>query len=260
MTQDITAVDFFCGACIYKITCLPTGKVYIGSAFNLKRRWKEHQYHLRRKTHHNIYLQNAWDKYGENTFLFEVIEECEKEILVGREQFWVNQYQSANPDLGFNIASVISAPMAGRQHSAETRSKISIAQKGVPAPQRSRVRPPEEIEKVAATQRGRKRPPEIGLKISASKKGKPLTERQIAGIKTTAAALRGKPLSATHRASISRGHQGKKGKPHTAESRAKMSSAQKNRGPVSEGTRTKMSAARKAYWDKKKAEAETATT
>lgn len=239
---------------IYKITCVVTGKVYVGSAFNLSRRQIEHRYHLKRGDHFNHYLQNAWDKHGASAFEFEVIEECDTEVIQQREQYWVDFYQSTNPDLGFNIASVISAPMTGRTQSLETRTKISVAQKGIPAPNRRVKRSAESIEKTASAHRGRKRSPEVCARISDAKKNRPPTPAQKAQQERLAEMHRGKPKSAEHRAKISAAKMGKPGKPHTAESRAKMSLVQQNRPPASDETKARMSAARKAYWERKRSE------
>lgn len=239
---------------IYKITCITTGKVYVGSAFDFDRREIEHRYHLKRGDHHCRHLQNAWNKHGADNFQFEIIEECSIELLQTREQFWLDFYRTINPDLIFNIALVISAPMAGRTQTVETRSKISAAQKGVSVPGRGRNRSAESIEKIAASHRGRKRSPETCARISAAKRGRPMTPAQQAHNKWLAEAHRGKPLSEETRKKISDAHMGKSGKKHTIESRAKMVIAQSNRPPMSEESRARMSAARKAFWERKRVE------
>lgn len=239
---------------IYKITCVPTGKVYIGSAFDFVIRRTEHKYHLRRGNHHNQHLQNAWNKYGEFNFSFELIGEYKPDDLKKQEQYWVDFYQSANPELGFNIAAIISAPMAGRNHSPETRKKISESQKGIPVPSRRHKRSPESIEKTIAAHRGKKRSPEACLRIRNGKKGKPVTPAQKLQLGKLADLHRGKPLSIDHRTKLSAVKMGKPGKQHTDESRAKMSVSQRKRPPVSDETKRRMSAARKAYWDRKKSD------
>lgn len=56
---------------IYKIENVVTGQCYIGQTVDLKRRKRTHINQLRNKTHVNLKLQNAWDKYGETNFSFE---------------------------------------------------------------------------------------------------------------------------------------------------------------------------------------------
>src|SRR5687768_12784577 len=63
-----------CSAGVYQIRCKPTGKIYIGSAVDLRARWEHHRGRLRRGDHRNRYLQNAWVKYGEVNFEFSVLE------------------------------------------------------------------------------------------------------------------------------------------------------------------------------------------
>lgn len=55
---------------VYAIVHVPTNVGYVGSANNLRRRFKEHRTCLRGGRHHSKYLQNAWSKYGENAFEF----------------------------------------------------------------------------------------------------------------------------------------------------------------------------------------------
>ena len=53
------------------------GKKYVGSAVNFKRRRRKHRKSLRKGTHHSPHLQNAWNKYGEDNFKFDVLEYVE---------------------------------------------------------------------------------------------------------------------------------------------------------------------------------------
>jgi len=62
---------------IYKIINKVNGKYYVGSANNITGiggRWNIHINSLRKNTHHNIYLQRAWNKHGENAFEFVIVE------------------------------------------------------------------------------------------------------------------------------------------------------------------------------------------
>jgi len=59
---------------IYKILNLKDGKFYIGSSLDLERRQKEHFDDLRKNIHHNVYLQNAYNKHGRGNFKFITLE------------------------------------------------------------------------------------------------------------------------------------------------------------------------------------------
>lgn len=61
---------------IYRIRNLINEKIYIGSADNLDRRKNEHWKELRDQSHCNPHLQASWNKHGEISFTFEVVEEC----------------------------------------------------------------------------------------------------------------------------------------------------------------------------------------
>ena len=79
-----------CG--IYKIENKINGKIYIGQSNNIYKRWYSHKNSLRRNVHDNDYLQNAWNKYGEENFEFSIVEICENDVdvLNSREQFYID--------------------------------------------------------------------------------------------------------------------------------------------------------------------------
>jgi group I intron endonuclease len=60
---------------VYQIRNIINNKRYIGSsARGIYNRWKLHKSTLNRKIHHSILLQRAWDKYGKENFIFEILE------------------------------------------------------------------------------------------------------------------------------------------------------------------------------------------
>lgn len=110
---------------IYLITNTSNSKQYIGSAICVLRRKGEHLRTLRSNTHKNSKLQNAWNKYGEQSFIFEVIEEVlEFSLLIAREQYWID---TINPF--YNINKVAGSSL-GHKHSESTKLKISISKLG----------------------------------------------------------------------------------------------------------------------------------
>ena len=88
---------------IYKITNTNNNKVYIGQSINVNERLKKHHQTLRGGYHENVYLQNSWNKYDGKNFFFESIEECSRESLLDRENYWMNYYQSYVRNNGYNI-------------------------------------------------------------------------------------------------------------------------------------------------------------
>ena len=75
---------------IYRIRCLVSGKLYVGSSKIIKSRWYQHRRDLRLGKHASPRLQRAWNKHGEAAFVFEVIEECDVDALFIREQFHID--------------------------------------------------------------------------------------------------------------------------------------------------------------------------
>lgn len=58
---------------IYQILNKKTGWRYIGCSKKYENRWNEHRNDLNENKHHNIHLQRAWNKYGEDTFEFSIM-------------------------------------------------------------------------------------------------------------------------------------------------------------------------------------------
>jgi len=165
---------------IYVISS-PSGRVYIESSKQLKTRKTQHFYKLRKGIHPCDALQKAFIKYKLLNFV--IIENCDIDNLIEREQFWID-----NSHLIWNKQIYNSSRIAGRpEHTADVRKKMSDAAKG------------------------RKVSEETKLKLSEIKKG----------IK------------------------------HTEETRKKLSESHKNKPPISEETRAKISANSKKMWELK---------
>ena len=60
---------------IYHIRNIVNEKRYVGQTIqkNPQKRWWYHRHQLRKGIHMSPYLQNAWNKYGEDTFIFDVV-------------------------------------------------------------------------------------------------------------------------------------------------------------------------------------------
>jgi group I intron endonuclease len=113
---------------IYMIKNISSNKVYIGSSiYGLTKRKRCHITNLKNNKHHSIKLQNAWNKYGEDKFIFEIIEICNKEDILAKEQYWIDKYDSYIN--GYN-ATPVAGNCLGRKVKEETRLKISNSLKG----------------------------------------------------------------------------------------------------------------------------------
>lgn len=85
--------------CIYKITNIINGKIYIGKfVYSQKRNFK---YYLGS----GIALKRAYEKYGKENFTKEIIEEVRgnNSVLCEREIYWISEYNSIDSNIGYNI-------------------------------------------------------------------------------------------------------------------------------------------------------------
>ena len=77
---------------IYKYTNKINGKIYIGQSTNIKRRYGQHLYDATYRP--KMIIDKAIAKYGIENFTFEIIEECDSDILNEREKYWIQYYNS----------------------------------------------------------------------------------------------------------------------------------------------------------------------
>ena len=114
---------------IYFIVNLVNSKLYVGSAVDFEKRWKNHRIELRLNRHCNIYLQAAWNKHGESNFAFYVIEHVDRSQLVEREQYWIDRSQCCDREKGYNLAPTAGS-LIGFKPTQETLEKLSKIRKG----------------------------------------------------------------------------------------------------------------------------------
>lgn len=176
--------------CIYKITN-PKGKIYIGQTIDLVHR-KSNYKRLNCKS--QTYLYNSIKKYGWESHLLEVIEECDAKVLGKREKYWKSYFNvieeglnirfdeerggklppstckkisEAKKGVKYSKESSLkkSKALTGKPKSEEHKQNISKAKKGIPNPTKGQPRPKEFGEKISQNL-------ERSLKISLAHTGK----------------------------------------------------------------------------------------
>ncbi len=115
---------------IYAIRHIESGKVYVGSASNISKRWSRHRKDLRMGIHKNKHLQSAWTKYSEEAFAFEILELTSE--LDAREQFWIDSTGCINSDKGYNLCPIARSSRGLKRgpQTEEQRKKKSLYLKG----------------------------------------------------------------------------------------------------------------------------------
>lgn len=129
---------FICGC--YNIINKTTGKAYVGISIHIKERWSIHRQYLRKNKHPNNHLQNAWNKYGENNFEFNILEVIDfdynnkdnnyrnaiSEKLDKLEEKYFTKYNSTEREYGYNLNGAGLHGIA----SEETKNKLSKMRQG----------------------------------------------------------------------------------------------------------------------------------
>lgn len=96
---------------------------YFGSAAtSFINRRSGHLNKLRKNEHTNRHMQNAWNKHGEKSFRFLIVEQCEPEECVVLEQRYISQFFGSENCM--NLSPTAQSTL-GVKFSEESRRKLS---------------------------------------------------------------------------------------------------------------------------------------
>lgn len=205
-----------CG--IYKITSI-TGSIYIGQSINIHKRWDSYKKHFAGSQRR---LNNSFKKHGTENHIFEIIEECSRELLNEREIYWIEFYDTFDTEHGLNLLSggLVRTP------SEETRKKQSESAKGNTSASGQRT---EEFKRIISkANKGKKRAPftkEHLKNMSESQKKRPPKSEETRR-KLSEAGKRREPPTEETRKKNSEAHKGNKyglGYKHTEEFKREQS-------------------------------------
>jgi len=118
-----------CG--VYKITCTKNDRFYIGQSRNISNRFHEHLRSLRCNRHFNFHMQRCYNKYGEESFVFEILKYCNESEVIQIEYELLQEYK--NDILSMNICTEARASRQGCKNSDSHRKKCSRAKLGIPS-------------------------------------------------------------------------------------------------------------------------------
>ena len=148
---------------VYRIKCLKNEKIYIGSSFNILKRIDHHFKKLKNNGHRNRHLQVSYNAYGKDNFTWEILERCDVEFLLDREQLWMDETKCYDRTLGFNNCRKSNSPL-GCKHTEEAKRKMSELKLGRKLSQ-------EHIDKISKANTGKKRSEQSKRKMSECKLG-----------------------------------------------------------------------------------------
>lgn len=115
---------------IYQIVNRANGKMYVGSAIHLYRRWHLHLTQLRAGKHCNTLLQRAWSKYGESAFDLEILTFVQESTdLIQAEQEFIDRLQATNPKIGYNLCPIAGSSLGYKQSPATCQKFSEVGKK-----------------------------------------------------------------------------------------------------------------------------------
>lgn len=179
---------------IYQIKNLLDNKIYIGCSIDTTRRIYLHKRMLRMGNHDNIHLQRAWNRDGEKSFAFRVIEKVANPAdLVAREKYWIDGFGCLKT--GYNLCAESNSQLGrsqtdyqkktlsefhmGKPKSAKTRRRMSLAAKGKPKSAEWRAKLSASVKAAIEANPGLKEASARGGRMTGGQnKGVPWTEEQ----------------------------------------------------------------------------------
>lgn len=193
---------------IYVLTCTATGRRYVGKCADRKgigKRWATHRRELRAGRSPCTLLQEEWTAYGEDSFMWELVEPIEitlpDSFFALREDHWIRLLSA---DL--NVLSPLTGHLRfGGRHSAKTKQKLKerwaanraarvlriiegvahvpyekrlqnyermqAARRGLPHPHKGKKLPPEWVEKLRVSHCGKVSPQRKPVEATCLKTG-----------------------------------------------------------------------------------------
>jgi len=114
---------------IYFIINTKTEKMYIGSSMKSSRRKTTHFSRLKNGNHNNRFLQEDYNRYGKDAFVWKIIESGidTVEKLVELEKKYLHDLWNSGL---YNISKYPYNNWNNRKHTKATRIKMSLAQRG----------------------------------------------------------------------------------------------------------------------------------
>ena len=108
---------------MYRWVKIISGESYIGSSVNLGKRFINY-YNYNHLSDTNMIINKALLKYGYSNFKLEILEYCDKDNNIEREQYYLDLLKP-----NYNILQTAGSSL-GYKHSEEARKKMSIARTG----------------------------------------------------------------------------------------------------------------------------------
>ena len=156
---------------IYKITA-PDGHYYIGSAKDLKTRFRRHSWDLKNNRHHNKWMQRIYNKHINEVWSMELLEAVKDDTMLElKEDVYIREHYGKPGCINVSMSAYRPVLPVGVKRTDEVKARMSLAQKGKPKPwKRGIPRTDETKTKLSKANLGKKLSTETRLKMSESRR------------------------------------------------------------------------------------------
>lgn len=171
-----------CG--VYRIINKYNNNCYIGSSNNLRQRYRSHLNRLTKNKNKCSILQRAFNKYGQDNFIFQVILCCDSKDRLYYEQQLIDELKPRyNVYIQVNDSPLRTIPMSNI-----TKEKLRMSHQGIKLTERHKSNISQGLkghkvsdktkQKQSSARKGIKFKEETLYKMSIAKKGKPWSENR----------------------------------------------------------------------------------
>ncbi len=134
---------------VYAIVNSINGKMIIGDAQDIDKRWSNYLSELKKGTYGNWKLQEDVNTYGIEAFEFVVLDRCKKKAdLLAREKYWIDLYWDTGVLYNINRVNKTTKKLRRGKEAKNHKQKMSKVFSGMKNPRYKGLLPDEDVKEI----------------------------------------------------------------------------------------------------------------